>query len=191
MNQHSSKPLTLAANKTMLSNLNDLTKKLTYILIAVLAIGCSQNLWTANGLLRPKKPKFSILKEQFVTNALIHTKHLYISTKRFTNYDGNKLVTTYGFYSDGRFIVNSFNEPTIDIFICNRTSWDSSQRIGYYTTQNNQVKCQYFEQYGGGEYIELRGQIKQDTIIFADKYSMPLKKEIRYDTIIKSSYIFH
>jgi len=166
-------------------------KKLAYIWAVVLAIGCSQNLWTANGLVRPRKPKFSILKEQFVSNALIDTKHLYVSTKRFTNYDGNKLITTYGFYSDGRFIVNGFNETNIDLLIHNTTSWDSSQRIGYYTTQNNQVKCQYFEQYGGGEYIELQGQIKPDTIIFADKFQMLLKKEIRYDTIVKSLYPLH
>jgi hypothetical protein len=152
-------------------------------------MSCSQNLWIANGLLRPKKPEFSILKETYVSNALIDTKHVYISTKRFTNYDGNKIINTYGFYSDGRFIVNSFYESNIDSFIHNRSSWDSSSRIGYYTTKSDKIKSQFFEQYGGGEYINMEGQINADTIIFSDKFLMlSLKWEIRYDTIIKSSY---
>jgi hypothetical protein len=105
-------------------------KKLALIWIIVLAVGCSENIWTANGLLRPKKPKFSILNDQFVTNSLIDTKHVYISTKRFTDYKGNNLVATYGFYSDGRFIVNGFYESNMDSLIHIRSSWDSSSRIG-------------------------------------------------------------
>lgn len=166
-----------------------MTKKIAHISIAVLAISCSQNLWTGNGLLRPKKPKFSILNEPFISNALIDTKNVYISTKRFINFDGNKLVSTYGFYSDGRFIVNGFYESNIDSLIHNRTSWDSSARIGYYTTKDDKIKSQYFEQYGGGEYINMEGIIRTDTIIIADKFrDFPWKITIRYDTLIKSKY---
>ena len=154
-------------------------------MVIISAIGCSQNLWTKNGSLRQKKPKFSILREPFKSSFLINTEYVYISTKRPINYDGNKIVGTLGFYDDGRLIVNGFYESNIDSLIHNRISWDSSQRIGYYTTQGNSIKFQYFEQFGGGEYIYHEGMLKQDTIII---FRARAWNTIKYDTLIKSNY---
>jgi hypothetical protein len=165
-----------------------LIRKLTHILVVISVIGCSQNLWTQNGLLRPRKPKFSILREPFKSNSLISTKYVYISTKRPIISDGNKIVSTYGFYDDGRVIKNAFYESNIDSLIHNRFSWDSSYRIGYYTTQGSSIKFQYFEQFGGGEYIYHEGIIKQDTIIITDKFRDRPWNILRYDTLIKSIY---
>ena len=163
-------------------------RKLTYVLVVISVIGCSQNLWTKNGLLRPKKPKFSILREPFRGNSLINTRYVYISAKRPVIANGNTLVGTYGFYDDGRLIVNGFYESNIDSLIHNRISWDSSYRIGYYTTQGNTIKFQYFEQFGGGEYIYHEGMLKQDTIIITDNFRDRPWNIIRYDTLIKSNY---
>lgn len=101
------------------------------------------------------------------------------------------LVSTYGFYDDGRLIVNGFYESQIDSIIYNRISWDSSARIGYYRATDKNIRLQYFEQYGGGEYINMEGIVRPDTIIIADKFrDFPWKTTVRYDTLIKSKYPF-
>lgn len=158
------------------------------MLVVLSAIGCSQNLWITNSVLRPKKPKFSILREPFKSNSLINTKYVYISTERPVVSGGNALVSTYGFYDDGRVIVNGFYESNIDSLIHGRVSWDSSHRIGYYTTEGNSIKFQYFEQFGGGEYIYHEGILKQDTIVITDKFLQRPWNNIRHDTLIRSGY---
>lgn len=164
-------------------------KKIAYLLLLISAPGCSQNLWTKQDLLRPKNPNFSIQKEPFKSNSLINNKYMYISTSHPVNQAANYMVNMYGFYDDGRLILNSFNESNIDSLIPGRNSWDSAARIGYYSTKDNIVTCQYFEQYGGGEYINMEGVIKPDTIIISDKFRyLPWKITIRYDTLIRSTY---
>jgi hypothetical protein len=166
-----------------------MVKKILYISLLTITFGCTQNVWITQTVLRPNKPKFSILKEPFQGHSLINNKYIYVLTELPINYDSNAIVATYGFYPDGRVIANSFDKANIDSLIFDRVSWDSSACIGYYTTKGNVIKFQYFEQYGGGEYINQEGMIRPDTIILIDKLRGILGKiTTRYDTLIKSIY---
>jgi hypothetical protein len=165
-------------------------KKVFYILlvITVTALSCSRGVWLSQNVYRPKKPKFSILKELFNLNSLIDDSSLYVSGKQQINYDENRIIGYMGFYNNGRMIIDNLYENEL-YKIDSRSSWETAAAIGYYTTNGNRIKVQYFISADGGQYITKEGTILKDTIILEDSFlQLSLKREIRYDTLIKSSY---
>jgi hypothetical protein len=161
-------------------------KKIVYLLLTVSGVACTQNVWISKSAVRPKTPKFSILKEPFIGNSFIDTNYMYISTKQFLNYDGNVILKAAGFYANGRMIGNSYYKSNIDSDVYETNKWETANNIGYYTTKGNTIKYQYFVPYGGGEYHTNVGIIKQDTIIVRD--IIKVKSDDIYDTLIKSNY---
>src|SRR5215510_8723537 len=98
--------------------------KKCFILIVFLffAFSCTKNVWISQNAVRPKKPKFSILKKPFNPNGLINNSYLYISTQRFLNYDGRRIVLYVGFYGDGKMIVDNFWEDEKQQTLLSRNS---------------------------------------------------------------------
>jgi hypothetical protein len=145
-------------------------------------------MWVTKNAYRPKHPKFSILKEPFKANEFINNRSLYVSTKKFVNYDGNVVIGYMGFYSDGRMIIDNTWEKEMSPTLSERNSFNTASSIGYYTTNGNTIKLEYFLPGEGGRYETREGIIKKDTIIFIEKVPQPLRKEIRSDTLVKFSY---
>jgi hypothetical protein len=163
-------------------------KKIVFLFINVIIISCTQNVWITQSAVRPKKPKFTIQKEQFTKNKLVDNDFLYVSKKDFIS--GGKNIYMYdftGFYSDGKMIGSSLNGTELS-FIVSMDSWSTAQNVGYYTTYGNKIKYQYFVPYDGGQYETKEGIIKKDTIIVYEKIRNLLKTEMRYDTLIKSFF---
>ncbi|WP_221621833.1 hypothetical protein, partial [Schleiferia thermophila] len=149
---------------------------------------CNKGMWVTKNAYRPKHPKFSIPKEPFKANELINNHLLYVSTKKFVNYDGSVVIGYMGFYSDGRMIIDNTWEKEMSQTLNERNSFNTASSIGYYTTNGNTIKMEYFLPGDGGRYETREGIIKKDTIILIEKIPQPLRKEIRSDTLVKSSY---
>jgi hypothetical protein len=173
-------------------------KKILWIFLPLLWIGCTKNMWTEYGV-RPKKPKFSILKETFTDNRMIDHGFFYAYKKvlvagEYNNYvysltnKDHYLYSFVGFYPDGKMIGVSLDEKDLPL-LSNRNSWETAHNIGYYTTKGDKIKWQYFAPFDAGSYLTEEAIIKPDTLIIPQKYLVRLKVKRGYDTLIKSSYI--
>jgi len=168
---------------------NLLMKRTTLIILCIYMISCNKGIWLSQNVYRPIHPKFNIKKEPFRSNDLINNDNLYISTKKFINYDGNIIIRYIGFYKDGRMIVDNTWQNQMDVTLNNRNSFKTASSIGYYTTIGNKINMQFFVQGDGGQYQTSIGLIKKDTIILTDRYNFLFHKVMRYDTLVKSSYL--
>lgn len=163
-------------------------RRTTIFILLLFLFACNKGIWVTKNAYRPKHLKFSILKEPFKANELINNHFLYISTKKFVNYDGNIVIGYMGFYSDGRMIIDNTLEKEMCSTLSERNSFNTVFSIGYYTTSGNTIKMEYFLPGEGGRYETREGIIKKDTIILIEKVRQLLRKEIRFDTLVKSSY---
>jgi hypothetical protein len=164
------------------------TKAILIFLLIVLTYSCTKNLWISDHAVRPKKPKFSILKQVFIGNNLIDTSYLYISTSKFPNFDGRKSIGYMGFYNNGKMIVDNTWENEMSSTVTTRNSWETAAAIGYYTSRDNNIKVQYFVSFDAGTYLMRKGVIKKDTVILEETTYRRLKKEIEYDTLVRSPF---
>lgn len=155
-------------------------------LMVTLLMNCSINVYLSNGALRPKNPKFSILKEEFATASLLNTEYLYTYSGELKS-ENSTFKSYIGFYPDGRMILLSVEDSSLSK-IDSLSSWENASRIGYWRAKGANLKYQYYEQYGGGTYIDKKAIIKKDTIIISNTFPMLIKKEIRYDTLVLSNY---
>lgn len=166
-------------------------KTILYIIIIGILTSCSQGVWITNNVYRPKHLKFKILTELFKNNILINSNYIYLSTKRFLNYDGNKVIGYMGFYNDGRLIIDNSWENQLLNTLSSRNSFKTASSIGYYTTtESNTIRLEYFAPGDGGHYEAREGIIKIDTIILIETLQgRNFKKEIRSDTLVKSNFL--
>lgn len=164
-------------------------KKLSIVTGLIFLIACNKGVWVTQNVYRPRRAKFAILKEPFKGNSLINNKFFYVSTKKFINYDGKRIYSLTGFYPDGRLIGCSFDEDELTT-IEKSNSWNTAFNIGYYSTLGSELKLEYFTQGDGGRYVQQEGLIRKDTIVMVEKINMFVKKEIRFDTLVVSTYPF-
>ena len=167
-------------------------KKIALYLILIIVAGCSRGIWVTQNAYRPKHPNFSILKElkePYSSNELIDYNSLYISTKGFVNYDGNIVLGYMGFYNDGRMIVDNTWKNEMHQILNKRNSYETASSIGYYIINRNTIRMEYFLPGDGGHYEIRQGLIKKDTIILSDKFTLLFKKDIRSDTLVKSTFL--
>ncbi|SZD74359.1 Uncharacterised protein [Candidatus Ornithobacterium hominis] len=137
-----------------------------------------------NGMCRPKRPNFKLLKTPFKeTNLLVFDK----------TYLG-KSITSFAlkFYSDGRLIFftsqDGFTIKPIDTF---NKRWENAPNIGYWRVEDNKIKVEYFLCGDSGFYERKQGEIKGDTIFFErDCRTRPFKQKICYDKYILSNMNF-
>ena len=64
--------------------------------------------------------------------------------------------------------------------------WGTASCIGYYSTDREKIKLEYFVRGDGGHYQIREGIIKKDTTILSETFNLLFEKEIRSDTLIKS-----
>ncbi len=157
----------------------------TYLFALLILISCNRGVWLADGIYRPKHPKFSILKYPFINNIYIDNGYFYLSKKY---YDGIGYLGCYGFFSNGQMINTGGKEVDIFNIMMTTNSTATAPRIGYYTTNGDKIKFEYFVPGDGGQYETREGIIKKDTIILSETITLLFKKEVRNDTLVKSIY---
>jgi hypothetical protein len=150
-----------------------------------LLVSCTKGVWLAEGVYRPKHPKFKILKYPFIKNNFIDSEHFYLSRKY---YDGISYIGCYGFYNNGQMINTGGKESDINSILMTSNSFTTAPRVGYYTTEGDKIKFEYFVPGDGGQYETREGIIKKDTIILMETVILLFKKEVRNDTLVISSY---
>ena len=129
-----------------------------------------------NGMCRPKRPNFKLLKTPFKeTDKLVFDK----------TYLG-KSITSFAlkFYSDGRLIFftsrDGFTIKPIDTF---NKRWENAPNIGYWRVEDNKIKVEYFLCGDSGFYERKQGEIKGDTIIFYQTQFSPIKGKVIRETL--------
>ena len=148
-------------------------KKLALLFVgALLCNSCffmHKGTW-GNGMCRPKRPNFKLLKTPFKeTNLLVFDK----------TYLG-KSITSFAlkFYSDGRLIFftsqDGFTIKPIDTF---NKRWENAPNIGYWRVEDNKIKIEYFLCGDSGFYKRKQGEIKGDTIVFMKIFIIPFIKK--------------
>ena len=136
-----------------------------------------------NGICRPKRPNFKLLKTPFKeTNKLIFDK----------TYLG-KSITSFAlkFYSDGRLIFftsqDGFTIKPSDTF---NKNWENARNIGYWRTEGNKIKIEYFVCSQQVTYFREQGEIKGDTLVFYENFYHPFYKEVRERYYVLSDMSF-
>ena len=163
-------------------------RKVILLFLTIFLLSCTKGVWIDGNIYRPKQNKFSILKTPFVYSSIIDTNFFYRTIKKNVNYDGSKLFSFSGFYSNGKMIGNTYSENNLNKEINKSNSWDTAKCIGFYRIINNNIQIQFFIPSDGGLYETKEGIIKKDTIILESKVRSLLKVEIRRDTLVKSEY---
>ena len=136
-----------------------------------------------NGMCRPKRPNFKLLKTPFKeTNLLVFNK----------SYLGKKTTSfALKFYSDGRLIFFTsqygFTIKPIDTF---NKRWENAPNIGYWRVEDNRIKIEYFLCGDSGFYKRKQGEIKGDTIVFYQNFYHPFYKEVREERYVLSDMSF-
>ena len=136
-----------------------------------------------NGMCRPKRPNFKLLKTPFKeTNLLVFNK----------SYLGKKTTSfALKFYSDGRLIFFTsqygFTIKPSDTF---NKNWENAPNIGYWRVEGNKIKVEYFLCGDSGFYKRGQGEIKGDTIVFYKNFYHPFYKEVREERYVLSDMSF-
>lgn len=125
----------------------------------------------ADGMCRPKRPNFKLLKTPFKeTDKLVFDK----------TYLG-KSITSFAlkFYSDGRLIFftsqDGFTIKPSDTF---NKNWENAPNIGYWRVEDNKIKVEYFLCGDSGFYKREQGEIKGDSIVFIRLYFLLLRESL-------------
>jgi len=107
---------------------NKLNVAIDCVLLVILLMNCSTNVYLSNGALRPKNPKFSILKEEFATASVLNTEYLYTYSGELKS-ENSTFKSYTGFYPDGRMILLSVEDSSLSK-IHSLSSWENASRIG-------------------------------------------------------------
>ncbi len=143
-------------------------KKLVVLMLCFLCVSCLKFYHHPQGGFRPKKPNFSVDKEEFVYNSKIDTVAIYtkVDTLKYGKY---KSVPYLKLYNNGRYFRNSF-KPNIGI---NQENLYPAS-VGYYNTYGDTLKLEYFRisalNKNDTEYVMLKGIIKGDSIIINNRF---------------------
>lgn len=143
-------------------------KKLVILSLSFLCVSCLKFYHHPQGGFRPKKPDFSLDKEEFIYNNTIDTLAIYINIDTLKVED-LRIVSYLKFYNNGRYIKKSRN---INKEI-NKTNLIPGF-IGYYNTYNDTIKVEYYKvsalNKNDIKYVMLDGIIKGDTLIFKNRF---------------------
>ena len=143
-------------------------KKLVIIGLPFLLVSCISFYHHTEGGFRPKRPNFTLAKEEFVYNDNIDTLAIYTKIDTLKTED-LKRVSYLKFYNNGRYFKNSFES---DIGV-NQTNLFPSL-IGYYNTTNDSIKVEYYrinaQNIYDTQYIKLNGVIEGDSLIFENRF---------------------
>jgi len=161
-------------------------KKLALLFVGVLLCNSCffihKGTW-GNGMCRPKRPNFKLLKTPFKeTDKLVFDK----------SYLGKKTTSfALKFYSDGRLIFftsqDGFTIKPSDTF---NKSWENAPNIGYWRVEDNKIKVEYFLCGGSCFKKKKGGEIKGGTIVFYENFYHPFYKEIREERYVLSDMSF-
>lgn len=136
-------------------------KKILTIISFILFTSCFVHKGTyVDNKCRPKNPNFKLSKSNFHETGKIFFKKIYLSS-------GNIKSFGFGFYSDGHlvhFASNGTNNLTQNDVA--EKNWQNAQHVGYWRTEGNKIKIEYFVCGNSGVYIEKEDEIKNDTLIF-------------------------
>lgn len=163
-------------------------KHVVIILIVCLA-ACSRGRWISDDAYRPKKQHFSVAKSSFKNSSFIDNNRVYVLTRPFVNYDNRVFRSFMGFYDDGTVVFSSALENDLRDAVQQKSSMNTASTIGQYTTDGQNLTVELFLPADGGTYHQMKGVIKGDTIIFDKSVNKLFKKEIRYDTLVRSSFL--
>jgi hypothetical protein len=112
----------------------------------------------STGICRPKKANFKLSKTPFKPTEQLTFNAVYIEETKQRG---------YGFLSDGRLIYfhsdDGFELKEKNIVGKN---WDNASAIGYWRTEKEKIRIEYFSCSNSGDYIEGNGKIKNDSLIF-------------------------
>ena len=129
-----------------------------------------------NGMCRPKRPNFKLLKTPFKeTNKLTYNR-VYI----------NQYLVGFGigFYPDGRLMYfysrdgYALKESDVE-----NKKWENARNIGYWRTEGNKIKIEYFVCFQQGTYFREQGEIKGDTLVFYQTLFSPIKGKVVRETL--------
>jgi len=143
-------------------------KKLVVLSISFLCVSCLKFYHHPQGGFRPKKPNFSINKEEFFFNVAIDTMAIYtkVDTLKYGKYNS---VSYLKFYNNGRYFRNSF-KPNIGI---NQENLYPAS-VGFYNTYKDSITLEYYRisalNKNDTEYVIVNGIIKGDSLIFKNRY---------------------
>ena len=130
----------------------------------------------ADGMCRPKHPKFKLLKTPFKETDKLTYNRVYI----------NQYLVGFGigFYPDGRLMYfyskdgYALKESDIE-----NKKWENARNIGYWRTEGEKIKIEYFVCSQQGTYFREQGEIKGDTIVFYQTLFSPIKGKIVRETL--------
>ena len=153
-------------------------KKLALLLVgALLCNSCFliQQGRIADGMCRPKHPKFKLLKTPFKETDKLTYNRVYI----------NQYLVGFGigFYPDGRLMYfyskdgYALKESDVE-----NKKWENAPNIGYWRVEDNKIKIEYFLCGDSGFYKREQGEIKGDSIVFYQTLFSPIKGKVVRET---------
>ena len=96
-----------------------------------------------------------------------------------------------GFYPDGRLMYfysrdgYALKESDVE-----NKKWENARNIGYWRTEGNKIKIEYFVCSQQGTYFREQGEVKGDTIVFYENFYHPFYKEVRERYYVLSDMSF-
>ena len=137
-----------------------------------------------NGVCRPKEYNFKVLKTPFKETDKLNFNKVYVGNPDFTGFG-------YGFYPDGRliFITSDDGFALKEKDVTGKT-WDNTVTVGYWRADENKIKVEFFICKDGGYYIEKKGEIKGDTIVFYQGGYFPFRKDVWEERYVLSDMEF-
>ena len=128
-------------------------------------------------------PKFKLLKIPFKETDKLTYNKVYI----------NQYLVGFGigFYPDGRLMYfyskdgYALKESDVE-----NKKWENARNIGYWRTEGNKIKIEYFVCSQQGTYFREQGEIKGDTIVFYENFYHPFYKEVRERYYVLSDMSF-
>jgi len=136
-----------------------------------------------NGMCRPKRPNFKLLKIPFKETDKLTYNKVYI----------NQYLVGFGigFYPDGRLMYfysrDGYALKKSDV---ENKKWENARNIGYWRTEDEKIKIEYFVCSQQGTYFREKGEIKGDTIVFYQNFYHPFYKEVRETLYVLSDMSF-
>ena len=147
-------------------------KKLALLFVgALLCNSCffmHKGTW-GNGMCRPKRPNFKLLKTPFKEMDKFVFDKMYLG-KSITSFALKIFFTS----QDG------FTIKPSDTF---NKNWENAPNIGYWRVEDNKIKVEYFLCGDSGFYKRKQGEIKGDTIVFYQTLFSPIKGKIVRETL--------
>ena len=142
-------------------------KKLLTGSVFLLSISCVSFYQHPEGGFRPKKPKFSVTKNDFSFNTKIDTLAIYVNIDTL-KYGKNANVYFYKFFNNGNCFLKSFDPKTK----LTKTELKPGF-IGRYQSNNNGIEIEIYNvnvRNQSGNYETQKGTIKGDSLILENQF---------------------